>query len=404
MGSATCAHSADISEGRIIGHIKGNQKGPTLIFFGGIHGNEPAGVSALEEVFAMLNSESFEIHGSVMGIRGNIPALLKQQRFLEKDLNRLWTEENIRDIKTAPKKEISIEENELIEIDRLILELLTTCDPPFYFIDFHTTSSKSLPFITINDAMINRRFSQLFPVPIILGIEEFLSGPLLSHMNEMGYVSLGFESGMHTDEISIANNIAFTWLSLVFAGVLPDKDSIRLKEHFNNLKEAAQGKNHFYEVSYRHKINPKERFEMVAGFESFQAIKKGTLLALHDKNEVKAENDSILFMPLYQNLGEDGFFLIRKIPSWALRLSSFLRRIKFDSFLVLLPGISWSNKNKEKLRVNLKIARYFTKSFFHLLGYRNQTLDKNHLLLRNRERPAKTELYRSTDWFNGKAR
>ena len=39
---------------RIIGHISGKETGPTLVFFGGIHGNEPSGVEALDHVFAQL--------------------------------------------------------------------------------------------------------------------------------------------------------------------------------------------------------------------------------------------------------------------------------------------------------------------------------------------------------------
>ena len=37
----------DLDTIRIIGHIKGRQPGPTLVFFGGIHGNEPSGIFAL---------------------------------------------------------------------------------------------------------------------------------------------------------------------------------------------------------------------------------------------------------------------------------------------------------------------------------------------------------------------
>ena len=44
---------------RIIGHIKGDLPGPTLIFFGGIHGNEQSGVTALEHVFKELGMGLF---------------------------------------------------------------------------------------------------------------------------------------------------------------------------------------------------------------------------------------------------------------------------------------------------------------------------------------------------------
>lgn len=74
----------------------------------------------------------------------------------------------------------------------LLEDIINSNFGPFYFIDFHTTLSKTLPFITINDVVIDRKFSKFFLVPIALGIEEYLNGPLLSYINELGYVSLGF--------------------------------------------------------------------------------------------------------------------------------------------------------------------------------------------------------------------
>ena len=42
---------------RLIGKAGTSGEGPTLVVFGGIHGNEPAGVRALKEVFEHLNSK-----------------------------------------------------------------------------------------------------------------------------------------------------------------------------------------------------------------------------------------------------------------------------------------------------------------------------------------------------------
>ncbi|MGB5553342.1 MAG: succinylglutamate desuccinylase/aspartoacylase family protein [Flavobacteriaceae bacterium] len=384
---------------RLIGQIEGKRKGPTVIFFGGIHGNEMAGVKALELVFEELRKPTFEMYGAIFGIRGNIPAQLKNRRFLDQDLNRLWTTTQIAKIMAKPKLELSSEENELSEIYELLLELLETKSPPFYFIDFHTTSSKSLPFITINDAMINRKFSRLFPVPTILGIEEYLEGPLLSHMNEKGYVALGFESGQHVERQAVTNSIAFTWLCLVFAGFIEKKDVLDYYTYYQQLLTAAEGNVHFYEVIYRQPLLALDDFKMNQGFQNFQEIEKGTLLAVLNDQTIKAEKNTILFMPLYQEQGEEGFFLIRRTPKSALWLSAFLRKIKFDSFLVLLPGISWSNDKKESLLVNVSVARYYAKSIFHLLGYRNRSVDKNAILMQNRERTAKTKMYKRERWY-----
>jgi len=39
------------------------------------------------------------------------------------------------------------------------------------------------------------------------------------------------------------------------------------------------------------------------------------------------------------------------------------------------------------------------KSIFHLFGYRNKQLDKTHLILYNRERVSKNEMYQNERWY-----
>ena len=114
---------------RIIGQISGEETGPTLVLFGGIHGNEPSGVEALEQVFRQLKVSELQIKGSIFGIKGNLPALLEKKRFLEHDLNRIWTHSRIDDIKRRSESERSVEENELSEIYQLISDIFETQSP-----------------------------------------------------------------------------------------------------------------------------------------------------------------------------------------------------------------------------------------------------------------------------------
>ncbi len=104
-------------------------------------------------------------------------------------------------------------------------------------------------------------------------------------------------------------------------------------------------------------------------------------------------------MPLYQEIGEDGFFIIRKVKPIFLRLSAILRKIKADNLLVLFPGIHWENKRKHILNVDLRVARFFAKQIFHLFGFRNKQIDETHLKLYNRARNARTKLYEKESWF-----
>ncbi|TYA74192.1 succinylglutamate desuccinylase/aspartoacylase family protein [Seonamhaeicola marinus] len=381
---------------RIIGKVTGNNPGPTFVVFAGIHGNETSGIFALTEVLNTLNPEN--VNGNVFAIAGNLEALNAHQRYVDQDLNRLWTPENIAAIQK--KTNTNTDEKELILLLDLLNDLLTINEPPFYFIDLHSTSSRTLPFITINDALINRKFSKQFPVPIVLGIEEYLSGPLLSYINQLGYVSLGFESGQHDDINTIINNVSFLNLALVYSGVLEETSVPNFEHYYNSLRARANNIQYFLEIIHLHKIKAGERFKMLNGFKSFQAIKKDVPLAVSNGLNVFSKYNGLIFMPLYQKQGSEGFFIARVIEPFYLRLSTFLRRIKFDRLLVALPGISWFNKLEGTLKVNLNVAKYFAKSLFHLLGYRSRFTDKTHLRLNNRERVAKTYMYKNQAWYN----
>lgn len=382
---------------RIIGKVEGERNGPTILFFAGIHGNEPAGVLALEQVLSQLDSKREYIAGTIYGIIGNRAALFNKRRYMDEDLNRIWINTYIDNLEV--KVNLLEEEKEMKELLNLIKTITKEKTGPVYFIDFHTTSSKSFPFITINDALINRKFAMKFPVPIVLGIEEYLEGPMLSYINKEGFVAIGFEAGQHQDEKSVKNTVSFIFLTLVLTEAINKNDFDDVDSHYANLEKNASQLKEIYEIVYLHKIAAWDKFAMLAGFESFQPIKKDTNLAIHNEEYVKSPLSGRIFMPLYQSQGSDGFFIIRKIPYWILKLSAFLRKYKTDNLLTLLPGVSWESRDKKVLKVNLKTARFLAKPLFHLLGYRVRVTEGHYLKLSNRERATKKKMYKKTTWW-----
>ncbi len=384
---------------RLIGSHKGKPGGPTLIFTGGIHGNEPAGVFALQSVLDDLERNKPEFNGSIYAISGNLSALERGVRYNQVDLNRLWTREKLAGLEDD--KVISFHD-ELVqqkEIFDLMQDILAKETGPFYFFDLHTTSGETEPFITVNDSLLNRKFTNLFPVPLILGIEEFLDGPLLSFINELGYVAFGFEGGQHDSPKSIDYCRAFTYLALSFTGCLSAEDADH-DTHFDTLQKVMKFRNKFFEIIYREEIEPDDNFIICDGYLNFQKVQKGTIIAINNGRQLPTPFTGHIFMPLYQGKGNDGFFIIRKTPVFFLRLSSFLRKISFDRLLVALPGVHWRSKTREELVVNLKIARFFTRQFFHLMGYRSKQKDATHLKLKNREAVSREIEYKDAPWNN----
>ena len=375
-----------IEVSRIIGEYKSAKVNcPTLIFIGGIHGNEPSGVFALHSVCEKLKPVADKMQANFYAIAGNLGALEKGVRYQRNDLNRLWTEEGNFDFEHLGTSDLKYEYLEYEEIHNLIVKILQEHSGPFYFFDLHTTSSKSVAFATINDTLINRRLAVKFPVPIILGIEEYVDGPLLSFINHIGHVAIGFEAGQHDDLRSILNHEAFIWLSFNYLNALEEKEIPEYDYHFQLLTNNAPFRKQVFDILYLYKIQAFELFEMVPGFENFHRIKKGEKLGRNQNGEIIADVKGRILMPKYQKQGNDGYFITRKIPKVWLYTSTIMRRLKLENIVALLPGVKKVEGESHTLQVNLKVAQFFASDFFHLLGYRRKQKAENSIIFKKRE-------------------
>lgn len=370
---------------RLIGEFFGTKSNPTVVIFAGIHGNEKAGVKAVQRVIEKSWQENLKFRGNVHFILGNINALNKSIRFQDVDLNRIWKREYLDELKKEPRDNIA-ELRELDDIFSLIQKILQKERGPFYFIDLHTTSAPSVPFITISDSLNNRKFSSNFPIPVVLGIEEYLEGPLLTFINEFGHIALGFEGGSHYAESSVDNCEAFIWKALIHSKCLKQKHLSDFKSYDNVLSDLCC-EYQFFEIIYKYRVNSNEEFKMKPGFENFEPINELDALARSDGQEILAPSSGRIFMPLYQNLGEDGFFILKKISKFWLKASIVARRLKINHFLRIIPGVKKDAENNYTLIVDPKVARYLTRPIFHLFGYRQQVLkdDKLHFIKRDRK-------------------
>lgn len=375
---------------RIVGNKTG-LPGPIVVFIGGIHGNEPSGVIALQRVFRELESNQPQLRGQVIGLAGNLPALEKNQRFISQDLNRIWNYDFSRQFNSRPnlKNGQPIEFREQIELFEIIEPLLHQSSPVF-FIDLHTTSSRSVPFITINDQLDNRNFALRFTVPTVLGIEEYLNGPLLSYLNDFGHVAIGFEAGQHDDPKSVDFHTSFIYLALLATGVIGESDILDLDKHRQRLQVTARDKQGCFEVIFRKAISASDEFEMLPGYENFDTIRKGEALAHNRLGSIEAHRNGQIFMPLYQDSGEDGYFLVRRVPTWALSLSRVLRKINFERVLTWLPGVTCSPDQPHALVVSKRVAPFLATQIFHLLGYRRKQDNGHFMVFSRREIPEQT--------------
>ena len=382
MTSAIKVHPKVAAGEHLIGRFIGDEDGPTMIAFGSIHGNEAAGALALERVAARLAELNPSIRGRIYLFAGNTRALLQSVRFIDADLNRHWTATNIDRNSAEPYGALS-EDREQAELFDLLGHILETARNEVYALDLHSTSAEGSPFATVGDTLRNRNFAQMFPITILLGIEEQLEGTLLEYLNNRGAITLGFEGGQHFADSTIETHEAITWAALNNANIVT-KNAAEPLEKWNDVLRRASGKARIVEVRYRHAITPEDRFQMHPGYNNFDTIRRGEVLADDATGEVRAPEAGMILMPLYQKLGEDGFFVGREVAPFWLWLSGVLRRLRLQGLMPILPGV-YRTSDPDTLEINTRVARFFPLQIFHLLGFRRLRWSKDRLVVSRRK-------------------
>jgi succinylglutamate desuccinylase len=349
---------------RLIGRT-GQPGGPSLICLGGIHGNEPAGVLALRRFFQRVASRDGFL-GHAIGLVGNRGALARGRRFVDQDLNRIWTPERM-----AQRSRVA-EENELREIIRAIRSVLEARSGRVFFLDLHTTSGPGPAFAILEDTLANREFGFAFPVPIVLGAEEEIEGTLAGYLCDLGVTTLGFEAGQHDDPSSVDRAEAAIWIALEASGILEPGAWREVVEARQSLARGSRSLPRIVEMRYRKPVRPEDQFQMASGFANFRAVAAGEVLAHDRQGPITAKAPGFVLLPLYQDQGEDGFFLVRPVRAFWLRLSAKLRRLGLARYLHWLPGVRRHPELAGSFVVDRETARWPAMELFHLLGFRRR--------------------------------
>ncbi len=311
---------------RIIYRFNGKHPGPLVLVFGALHGNETAGVRALEIVGQILEQEcrrhpDFGFRGTLLGILGNRQAYLAGQRFLEKDLNRQWTTGNLHRIQHNGNTGLAAEDREIAELTDLIHEAIEASKPELlYLLDLHTTSAEGGIFCIPTDEGESLRLAKALQAPVILDLLKGVEGTLLQyaaegHLQSGGFpkrtVGAAFEAGQHEDPLSVGRSVSAVLHCLRAAGCL--RNELPETEYDLILTQYSAGLPKVTRLLYVHHIRPGDRFRMRPGYLNFQPVKQGEPLADDVGGPVPAPYDGRILMPLYQPKGSDGFFIIREV-------------------------------------------------------------------------------------------
>ena len=299
-------------EEHIIGEVIGEGRNQLIIAIGGMHGNERGGIQAIERVIKVLNSAGHSFHGKLIGLRGNPRALEQNVRFLHSDLNRIWTKDDLDFAYTEFDPLQHAEHLALRHLHELIESEASEYDE-VVIVDFHTTSAIGGVFIACPDEEINKRLVRRLHVPVILNLARDLAGTAMQYYWDKNLVAFAFEGGNHYAAEAIDKMESSLWLILEFMQCIDRHEFDNVEYHDLRLIHATEGLPHFCKLIGHHKIHVGDDFKMLPGFKNFQRIHRGQHLADDAKGAIYAQTDGLILMPLYQEKGSDGFFIIEEL-------------------------------------------------------------------------------------------
>lgn len=299
---------------REIGRVVAAEAGPSLVVVAGIHGNEPAGIEAGRRVLARLADDNTPIKGEFVVLAGNVSALRAGVRYFERDLNRLWSDAQIMRLQAEAPGSLVHEDKEQLELLAALDDVQARARGSVYVVDCHTSSAPGVPFVLYGGSPAQRAFVQAFPIPVISGILEQVEGVLCELIARRGRVAFCVEGGQHDAPASRDNLAAIMWLSLQQAGMLGAHSDELARAH-KLLEDVGGDLPRMVEVFSRHTITIEDAFVMERGFRNVDRIAKGQLLARDRRGEVRAQENGVVVLPLYQKLGNDGFFWGREVSA-----------------------------------------------------------------------------------------
>lgn len=296
-----------------MGEYSQEKEGPLFIFIGGIHGNEPAGVEALKRIFATLEKLQPSFNGKIVGLCGNCAALAVRQRYMVKDLNRLWSKEEISRVMNMDGKDRNPEERQLLELIEIIDYYLEKPHTQHILIDLHTTSAPGGLFSIVSDDPFNIDLATALHTPVIFDLMPSLSTTTNMFIQDRGIKGIAFESGQHDDPQAIDLHEAAIWLMLEKMGCIHAQEIPFLDSCHEKLITTSRHLPHHVRVVYRHEIEPEHQFKMYPGYVNFHKVYQGEALARDKEGPISCPRSGMILMPLYQPQGEEGFFIIEGI-------------------------------------------------------------------------------------------
>lgn len=258
--------------------IESSTPGPSVAIFVGVHGNETAGVFALNKILPELEIS----RGTLYIAYANPPAIEKNVRMLNKNLNRCFFKENLG---TDPE---DIRARELMKV-------LDKCDA---LLDIHMFyDDDGAPFVICEDNALE--LAVFFDVDTISTNWTVVEpGAADGYMYTNGKIGVCVECGPISK--------AFEYTSFAERAIL---QFLKYFAMSNKVVEFSLSKKIIIEAKFAVLKTP-HNFELTKGFKNFDKLVAGQLIAKDSNKEFIARHGECIIFPHYEaRIGEEAFII-----------------------------------------------------------------------------------------------
>ena len=262
--------------------IDSKKSGPVITIIGGIHGNEPCGVNAINEL------KNLEINsGKINFIFGNPKAIEQNVRFVGMNLNRAFRDDS----------EMTEEEKGAYEYKRS-REIMPFLDESDILLDIHSSATKnSTPFIICEPH--SSELAECLPFGICCyGFDDIHPGGTDYYMNKKNKPAICIECGNNDDPNATDLAVKSIKFLLIKLGMINGELNCKKEQKIFNVKEIYKTKT--------------DNFKLEKSFKDFEEIKAGQLIGIDgDKKIYSDAAQHILFARNCYKIGGEGFIYLK---------------------------------------------------------------------------------------------
>lgn len=261
----------------------GKKRGKTLTILAGVHGNEKAGVMAINKIINNIQHSVINIReGTVYFIYANPKAIEKNLRYIDKNLNRCF----IKNLKGNNYEILRAKE---------IMKILDKSDA---VLDLHASNNpKATPFIICEKNAYNLAKNFNFKI-LSSGWDTVEPGGTDGYMYKQGKIGICLECGSLVESEknkNLAYNSILQFLS--YFNIIK-----KISGKISNPKKYVQVKNLVYKKT--------KDFAFVKEFADFEILKKNSLFATDGNIKYIAKNNECIIFPHADtDIGDEAFIL-----------------------------------------------------------------------------------------------